>query len=141
VSKADEPTEIAAAQQSAQEQLSPKLIGQWRERLTKGEDIVDPNTWAGSAPVAFGIAPRLRIGADRWLNLLWLLPIGWWLLLLGIAMAQYLRGLPGVEDFVRRHPGTGFATPFGTAMGAWVRVQHFLNLFLLTSSFALAYKS
>ena len=36
-----------------------------------------PKTWAGSIPAAFGIAPRLRIGANRWFNLLWLLPIGW----------------------------------------------------------------
>ena len=129
--RADEPIKTAAAPKSGQDHLSPKLMSQFRKRLTKGEDIVDPNTWAGSIPAASGIAPRLRIGANRWFNLVWLLPIGWCLLLLGIATAQYLRGLPGVEDFVRRHPGTGFATPFSTAMPAWVRVQHFLNLFFL----------
>ncbi|WNZ59999.1 hypothetical protein QEG98_28800 [Myxococcus sp. MxC21-1] len=44
-----------------------------RERLTKGEDVVDPKTWAGSIPAALGIAPRLQIGANRWFNLVWLL--------------------------------------------------------------------
>jgi len=113
------------------DRLSPKSVSELREQLTKGEDVVDPKTWAGSIPAAFGIAPRLRIGARRWFNLLWLLPIGWGLLLLGVAAAHWLRGLPAVEEFVRRHPGTGFAAPFATAMPGWLRVQHFLNLFFL----------
>ena len=103
-----------------------------RERLTKGEDIVDPKSWAGSVPAAFGIAPRLRIGAKRWLNLAWLVPIGWVLLLLGVGTAQVLRRFPAVEGFVRRYPGSEFAVRFGTAMPAWVRAQHFLNLLFLT---------
>ena len=113
------------------DRISPKVVGDVRERLTKGEDVVDPKAWAGSIPAAFGIAPRLRVGANRWFNLVWLLPIGWVLLMSGVAAAQYLRGLPAVEEFVRRHPGTGFATTFGVAMPVWLRVQHFLNLFLL----------
>jgi len=113
------------------DRLSPKSVSELRDQLTKGEDVVDPKTWAGSIPAAFGIAPRLRIGARRWFNLLWLLPIGWGLLLLGVAAAHWLRGLPAVEEFVRRHPGTGFAAPFATAMPGWLRVQHFLNLFFL----------
>src|SRR5579883_3466782 len=90
--------------------ISPKSVRDLREQLTKGEDVVDPTTWAGSIPAAFGIVPRLRIGAKRWLNLAWLLPIGWALLLLGVAPARHLRRLPAVEDFVSRHPGIGFAT-------------------------------
>jgi thiosulfate reductase cytochrome b subunit len=114
------------------DRLSPAAVGELRGQLTKGEDIVDPNTFAGSIPAAFGIAPRLRVGAKRWFNLLWLLPIGWGLLLVGIAAARHLRGLPAVEEFVRRHPGTGFATPLAVAMPAWLRAQHFLNFFFLT---------
>src|SRR5579871_983321 len=108
---------------SGRDGLSPKSVSDLREELTKGENIVDPNTFAGSIPAAFGIAPRLRIGAKRWFNLLWLLPIGWALLLLGVAAAQYLRGLPAVEELVRRHPGTGFATPLTVAMPVWLRAQ------------------
>lgn len=48
----------------------------YRVQLSSGEDTVDPSTWAGSVPVAYGIAPRVRIGRSRWFNLLWLLPIG-----------------------------------------------------------------
>src|SRR6185312_12753653 len=112
--------------------ISPRAVRDLRERLTKGEDIVDPKSWAGSVPAAFGIAPRLRIGAKRWFNLAWLVPIGWVLLLLGVGAAQVVRGVPVVEGFVRRYPGSEFAVRFGTAMPAWVRAQHFLNLFFLT---------
>lgn len=111
--------------------VTPGDVRAQHELLTKGEDVVDPETWAGALPAAFGIAPRLRVGRDRWLNLLWLLPIGWGLLLLGVAAAQYLRAIPAVEAFVRAHPGTGFAVPLPAPLPAWLRAQHYLNLFLL----------
>jgi methionine sulfoxide reductase catalytic subunit len=111
---------------------SPEAVSEFREKLTKGKDVVDPKTWAGAIPAAFGIAPRVRIGANRWFNLLWLLPIGWGLLLVAVAAAQYLRGLSEVQAFILQHPGTGASAHFASVMPAWVRVQHFLNLFFLT---------
>ncbi|MCC6350866.1 MAG: molybdopterin-dependent oxidoreductase [Candidatus Eisenbacteria bacterium] len=129
---ADKPRTAATPQPpSGSERVSPQAVSQLRKRLIKGEDVVDSKTWAGSIPTAFGIAPHLRFGASRWFNLVWLLPLGWVLLLLGVAMAQYLRGIPAVEAFVQSHPGAGFATTFAAPMPAWLRVQHFLNLFLL----------
>ncbi len=112
--------------------VTPDAVREYRGLLTKGEDAIDPGTWAGSFPAAYGISPRLRVGANRWFNLIWLLPIGFVVLLVAVAVAKELRGLPSVEAFIARHPGTGFATPFTTALPAWVRVQHFLNLFLMT---------
>jgi methionine sulfoxide reductase catalytic subunit len=106
-------------------------VSDFREQLTKGKDVVDPKTWAGAIPAAFGIAPRVRIGAKRWFNLLWLLPIGWGVLLVAVAAAQYLRGLPEVQAFIFRHPGTGSSAQFASAMPGWLRAQHFLNLFFL----------
>ncbi|HET9992313.1 MAG TPA: hypothetical protein VFQ65_27465, partial [Kofleriaceae bacterium] len=110
----------------------PHGVRKYRELLTKGEDAIDPKTWAGSIPAAYGIAPRVRIGAKRWFNLLWLIPIGFVLLLIAVAVAKELRTVPEVQDFIHRHPGTGYATQFSTSLPAWVRVQHFLNLMLLT---------
>jgi thiosulfate reductase cytochrome b subunit len=106
-------------------------VSEFREKLTKGKDVVDPKTWAGAFPAAFGIAPRVRIGANRWFNLLWLLPIGWGALLVAVAAAQHLRELPEVQAFILRHPGTGSSAHFAAAMPVWLRVQHFLNLFFL----------
>ena len=111
--------------------LTPHTIHDYRARLTRGEDVVHPDAWAGAIPVASGIAPRLRVGANRWFNVLWLVPIGFVLLLCAIAVAKGLRELPSVAAFIQRHPGTGYATPFEHAMPSWLRVQHFLNLFFL----------
>jgi hypothetical protein len=49
-----------------------------------------------------------------------------------IAVAKGLRTTPGVQQFIIRHPGTGFATRMVTPMPAWLRGQHLLNLFLMT---------
>ncbi len=105
--------------------------GSYRTELTRGEETVNPATWAGSVPVAQGIAPRLRVG-QKWFNLLWLLPIGFLALLVAVATAKGLRGTPAVEGFIARYPGT--PTPASDAVTGtprWVGVQHFLNLFLL----------
>jgi methionine sulfoxide reductase catalytic subunit len=112
--------------------VSPGAIREYRALLSKGEDAIDPATWAGSLPAARGIAPHIRIGANRWLNLLWLLPIGFVLLAVAVAVAKGIRTIPAVEHFIQRHPGTGFATQFTTALPGWVGLQHFFNLFLLT---------
>ena len=78
----------------------------FRSQLTTGEDVVDPTTWAGSIPQVQGIAPRVRIGRSRWFNLLWLLPIGFVVLIVAVAAAKGLRNMPSVERFIVRYPGT-----------------------------------
>ena len=117
---------------SPADRVSPDAVRELRTKLTAGEDVVDPATWAGSIPAAFGIAPRIRIGAKRWLNLLWLIPIGFLALLVAVVAAKSLRAMPGVHEFILSHPGTGFAAGITSGMPVWLRVQHFLNLFLLT---------
>jgi methionine sulfoxide reductase catalytic subunit len=112
---------------------SPEVVRSFRSQLTVGEDIVDPATWAGSVPQAQGIAPRVRVGRDRWFSLLWLLPIGFVVLIIAVATAQGLRTIPSVERFIARHPGT-VASAYAQAnpgFPVWVGVQHFFNLFLL----------
>ncbi len=105
----------------------------FRSQLTKGEDVVDPATWAGSIPAARGIAPRLRVGRSRWFNLLWLLPIGFVFLIASVAAAKGLRATGSVQRFIEDYPGT--VTSAGAERSAglpiWVGAQHFLNLFLM----------
>jgi len=83
-------------------------------------------------PQAHGIAPRVRVGRSRWFNLLWLLPIGFVILIVAVAIAQGLRGTEPVQRFIAEHPGTvkPAADP-SPGLPGWVGVQHFLNLFLL----------
>ncbi len=104
-----------------------------RAQLRPGEDVIDPETFAGSIPQSRGIAPRLRVGRDRWFNLLWLLPLGLAGLVVSVAVAQGLRNMSGVQHFIDTNPGT-ILTPEAVAdagFPAWVAVQHFFNLFLL----------
>ena len=80
-----------------------------------------------------GIAPRVRVGRSRWFNLLWLLPIGFLVLIVAVAAAKGLRNIPSVERFIVRYPGTietanAKANP---GLPIWVGVQHFFNLFLM----------
>jgi sulfoxide reductase catalytic subunit YedY len=112
---------------------SQDVVRGYRRELTAGEEEVDPASWAGSVPPASGVPPRVRLGRDRWFNLLWLLPIGFLLLLVAVAVAKGLRGDASVEAFIRRHPGTIGPTPSGDEVGypVWARWQHFFNLFLL----------
>ncbi|MEO8968962.1 MAG: molybdopterin-dependent oxidoreductase [Solirubrobacteraceae bacterium] len=129
---ADDPPP-AAALSSEPSNVSPQAARSFRSQLTKGEDVVDPETWAGSVPVAHGVAPRVRVGQGRWFNLLWLLPIGFVALIVLIAAARGLRGIPSVARFVGRYPGT--VLPAGATRDAglpfWVGVTHFLNLFFM----------
>jgi methionine sulfoxide reductase catalytic subunit len=111
---------------------NPAGLVDYRSRLSHGEDAVDPETWAGSLPSAYGIAPRVRVGRGKWLNLLWLIPIGWVLLLVGVAVAQGLRENQGVQDFIARHPGTiSASSDTRPGMPWWVGVQHLVNLVFL----------
>jgi hypothetical protein len=68
--------------------------------------VIDTATWAGSIPRGNGIAPRVRVGRTRWFNLLWLLPIGFLLLIVAVAIAKGLRSEPSVQRFIARYPGT-----------------------------------
>ncbi len=113
--------------------ISPDAVRSYRYQLTPGEDVINTATWAGSVPQVNGIAPRVRVGRTRWFNLLWLLPVGFLLLIIAIAVAKGLRGEAFMQRFIRQYPGTSRASlPAGTTgFPAWVDLQHFFNLFFM----------
>ncbi|MEO8687881.1 MAG: molybdopterin-dependent oxidoreductase [Solirubrobacteraceae bacterium] len=117
----------------AASKVSPDVVRSFRSQLTQGEDVIDSSTWAGSVPHVNGIAPRVRVGRSRWFNLLWLLPVGFLLLIVAIAVAKGLREQPSVGRFIERFPGTVKPSPSEATTGfpVWVRWQHFFNLFFL----------
>ena len=109
---------------------TPTVAQSFRTQLIPGADVVDPVTWAGSVPYATGITPRMRIGHSKRFNLLWLLPIGFVVLIATMAAAQHLRGLSSVQVFVEQHRGVarsaqGKRLPFPHG---WVR-SNFLICF------------
>ncbi|MEI2638518.1 MAG: molybdopterin-dependent oxidoreductase [Microthrixaceae bacterium] len=104
------------------------------DQLTVGEDVIEIGSWAGSIPQAYGTAPHVRVGRDRWFNLLWLIPMSLVALVLSVALGKALRDIPAVEAFITRHPGT-IITPSAqehAGFPVWLNAQHFLNLFLMT---------
>jgi methionine sulfoxide reductase catalytic subunit len=82
-------------------------------------------------PPQHGVVPKIRIG-QRWINVMWALPLGFVLTVIGVAAAQALRELPAVQDFLLRYPGVPPSARIVRAgFPAWLRVQHFLNLFFM----------
>ena len=107
-------------------------MADYRQRLTRGEDVVDPERWAGSLPASQGIAPRVRVGRGKWFNLLWLLPIGWLVLIAAVAGAKGLWDNQSVQRFMARHPATLVSSGTHPGLPWWVKAQHFLNaLFMI----------
>ena len=126
------PQDPASRPVAAAADVTPAAVDDYRQRLSRGEDVIDPERWAGSLPAARGIAPRVRVGRDRWFNLLWLLPAGWVVLIAAVAAAQGLRNMPAVQRFLARYPGTLTSPGAHPGFPWWVDAQHFLNaLFMI----------
>src|SRR6185312_14488715 len=86
--------------------LDPQATG-----LSGADDRIRLNRWL---PPQEGVAPRIRI-AGRWINVLWAIPLTVALLILAVAVAQQLRTVPSVQEFIARYPGGTPASrgPFG----------------------------
>ena len=81
----------------------------FRAQLTQGEDVIDPGDVGRLDPAGHRHRPARARRRSRWFNLLWLLPIGFVLLLVAVAVAKGLRDEPSVQQFIARHPGTDAA--------------------------------
>lgn len=96
--------------------------------LSDADDRLLLNHWM---PPQAGIVPRLRLG-QRWISVLWALPIGTTALVVLIAIAQSLRELPAVKSFIVRHPGIAQGAPsVDSGFPWWLQLQHFLNMFFM----------
>jgi methionine sulfoxide reductase catalytic subunit len=112
--------------------VGPDAVLTFRDQLDTTHYTRVGDEWAGGVPPQWGVSPRVRVGRSKWFNLLWLIPIGLLLMIVGIAVAKGLRELPAVQDFMHQYPGTS-KLPGGAPVGipAWVGWQHFLNSFLM----------
>jgi len=98
------------------------------DNISTADDRVLLNNWL---PPQVGVVPKIRIGR-HWINVLWALPFGFILIVVGVAVSQVLRELPAVQDFLVRYPGAPpSARTVSAGFPAWLRVQHFLNLFFM----------
>src|SRR5262245_27410888 len=95
------------------------------------DDRIVVAEWSRRIPPIMARIPEVRI-SKRWVSTLWFLPIGFALLIIGIAVAQQLRTYPAVQEFIRRYPGQGsFQPPVTTGFPLWLRIVHFLNLLFI----------
>jgi sulfoxide reductase catalytic subunit YedY len=96
--------------------------------LTGADDRLLLNHWM---PPQVGIVPRVRIGR-RWISILWALPIRCVALMISIAVAQSLRELPGIQEFIKQNPGIAQGAPsIDSGFPWWLQLQHFANMFFL----------
>jgi sulfoxide reductase catalytic subunit YedY len=70
-------------------------------KLTHADDRVRLSEWLTPQ---WGVVPRIRFGR-RWFNVLWLIPIGVLLLIIGVPVALEVRQLRSVKAFMVRYPG------------------------------------
>ncbi|MFN8425012.1 MAG: molybdopterin-dependent oxidoreductase [Anaerolineales bacterium] len=95
--------------------------------LSVAEDSVRLDHWM---PYRTGVTPQVRIG-KRWISIWWAIPIAFVAALFAVAIAQELRTIPAVQEFILRYPGD--ATPVSVTSGFpwWLRAQHFFNAFFM----------
>lgn len=95
--------------------------------LSVAEDSVRLDHWM---PYRTGVTPQVRIG-KRWVSIWWAIPIAFVAALFAVAIAQQLRTIPAVQEFILRYPGD--ATPVSVTSGFpwWLRAQHFFNAFFM----------
>jgi thiosulfate reductase cytochrome b subunit len=99
--------------------------------LSPAANRIDVAEWSRLIPPIKARIPEVRIG-KRWVSVLWLLPIGFAGLIIGIAVAQQLRTYPAVQQFILRYPGQGsFQPPVTLGFPVWLRILHFLNLLFI----------
>lgn len=69
---------------------------------------------------------------SRWFPLVWVIPALLVAFLVVVLLANWLRGLPGIQSFMTDFPGRS-ALPESAPVGfpAWLAWQHFLNAFLI----------
>ena len=99
--------------------------------LTGADDRVDVGEWSRLVPPVAARIPEVRIGR-RWVSTLWLLPVGVAVLIVGVAVAQHLREVTAVQQFIDTYPGVGaFQPPVDSGFPGWLRILHFLNVLFM----------
>lgn len=105
----------------------------YAEEIHHAEDSIDVDHYGGGFDLSRrAIAPRLRVGKDKWFNVLWLLPIGFVGMLAAVAIGKGLHNMPAVQDFIARYPGSSASSEVDGGLPAWAGWTHFFNLFLMT---------
>lgn len=98
-----------------------------RDRVRTASDHLDLDSWV--SPV-WAKVPQLRV-RGRLVNVLWVLPIVFVILILGVAVWRPLYGTPWFQQFLARYPGIPSYAEVHTGFPWWLCLLHFLNLFFM----------
>jgi len=113
-------------------ELVELALESYSAEIHPAHDQIDLKTYGGGFDLTRrATAPKLRVGRDKWFNLLWLLPIGFALLIAAVAIGKGLHNMPAVQAFIQRYPGTD-RRGISPGMHPWEGWTHFFNLFLMT---------
>lgn len=108
-------------------QASQTLESAIESNLSGAEDSVRLGHWM---PYHVGIMPQVRVG-KRWFSALWAIPIAIVAFLFAVAIAQQLRTLPAVQEFILRYPGDASPVSVPSGFPLWLRLQHLFNAFFM----------
>ena len=108
-------------------QASQPLKSAIESNLSGAEDSVRLGHWM---PYHLGIMPEVRVG-KRWVSVLWAIPVAFVAFLFAVAIAQQLRTLPAVQDFILRYPGDASPVLVTSGFPLWLRLQHLFNAFFM----------
>lgn len=104
----------------------------YRHEIHTAHDTIDVEEYGGGFDLTRrATAPKLRVGRDRWFNLLWLIPIGFGLLIASVAIGKGLHNMPAIQSFIARYPGTDPHSGAPDGLPAWIGWTHFFNLFMM----------
>ena len=107
---------------------NPQAHDSLEARISRASDSIEPSTWL---PPQWAQIPRIRIG-KRWVNVLWILPLAFVILVLGIAVCQGLYDSQWFHGFAARYPGISkSALAVYSGYPLWLRVTHFLNMLFM----------
>jgi sulfoxide reductase catalytic subunit YedY len=96
-------------------------------KRTHADDRIRLSAWL---PPQWGVTPHIRLGT-RWFNVLWILPLAFLFLLIGVAVAQELHQIPAMQAFFARYPGHTDSPVEWHGFPLSLRLMHFFNLFLM----------
>lgn len=107
--------------------LTPGEPDPLEAKIAPAHDFVARDKWT---PPKHGTVPQLRLGS-RWFNVMWLLPIGFVGLVLGMSIAHELLTFPKVQAFIAQYPGHSSVAVSYSGFPLWVRLQHWTNVLLM----------
>lgn len=96
-------------------------------RISKASDYLNLGVWA---PPKQALVPRIRLGR-RLVNVLWILPVAFVILVLGVAVCRPLYETQWFQWFLARYPGIPAYAEVHTGFPLWLCLLHFFNLFFM----------